>query len=62
MIPGTLSIIGWGLLNTYMGVILGNFRMKHPSCHSIADMAFIVGGPRFGKVLKELAGALFLLA
>ncbi|RDW82857.1 hypothetical protein BP6252_03969 [Coleophoma cylindrospora] len=57
-VPGVLSVIGWGALNTYLGVILGNFRAEHPSNHSIADMAGMMGGP----ILKEMVGALFVIA
>ncbi|SPO06523.1 related to neutral amino acid permease [Cephalotrichum gorgonifer] len=55
-VPGALNIIGWGALSTYVGVIQGNFRNRHPRCHSIADMADVVGG----GVLRELTGALFV--
>jgi hypothetical protein len=55
---GALSVIGWGILNTYEAVIQGNFRNAHPGCHSIADMAEVMGG----IVLKEAVGALFLVA
>ena len=55
---GALSVIGWGALNTYLAIVQGNFRNAHPGCHSIADMAFVIGGP----ILKELVGALFLVA
>ncbi|KAH6679074.1 putative N amino acid transport system protein [Halenospora varia] len=55
---GALSVIGWGALNTYTAVIQGNFRNAHAGCHSIADMANVLGGP----ILKELVGFLFLIA
>jgi hypothetical protein len=55
---GALSVIGWGALNTYTAVVQGNFRNRHPGCHSIADMSEVLGG----VVLKELVGALFLVA
>jgi amino acid permease len=55
---GALSVIGWGALNTYTAVVQGNFRNSHPGCHSIADMSEVLGG----VVLKELVGALFLIA
>jgi hypothetical protein len=57
-VGGALSVIGWGALNTYLGIVQGNFRNSHPGCHSIADMAEVLGG----TVLKELVGALFLVA
>lgn len=57
-LPGAIVIIFWGFLNTYCAIILGNFRTRHPGCHSIADMADIVGG----VVLKEVVGLLFMVA
>ncbi|KAG9742746.1 amino acid transporter, partial [Aureobasidium melanogenum] len=57
-VGGSLSVIGWQALNTYTAVLQGDFRNNHPRCHSIADMAGVVGG----KVMKELTGALFIVA
>ncbi|KAL4865295.1 hypothetical protein BDV12DRAFT_200237 [Aspergillus spectabilis] len=57
-VGGSISIVAWGLFNTYCFVILGNFRMKHPHCHSIADMAEVAGG----AVAKETTGLLFIIA
>lgn len=56
-LPGALNILGWMALNTYSGALLGNFRARHAGCHSVADMAQIVGGPW----LRELMGALFIV-
>ena len=33
-VGGALSMTGWLLLNTYMAVVQGNFRNRHPQCHS----------------------------
>lgn len=33
-VGGALSIVGWQTLNTYTSVILGEFRNRHPECHS----------------------------
>ncbi|RHZ69183.1 hypothetical protein CDV55_107901 [Aspergillus turcosus] len=55
---GSISIVAWGCFNTYCFVILGNFRMRHPHCHSIADMAHVAGG----IVAKEATGLLFIIA
>lgn len=56
-VGGSISIVAWGVFNTYCFVILGNFRLKHPHCHSIADMAEAAGG----LVGKEVAGLLFII-
>jgi hypothetical protein len=57
-IGGSLSVIGWGSLNTYFAIVQGNFRNKHAHCHSVADMAHVVGGPIF----REVVGFLFIVA
>lgn len=56
-VGGGISIVAWGALNTYCFVILGNFRQKHPSCHSIVDMVKIAGG----NIAKEITGILFMI-
>lgn len=55
-VGGSLSVIVWGAFNTYIGVVQGNFRERHRGCHSIADMAEVVGGP----FIRELTGLSFI--
>ncbi|KAH7092567.1 transmembrane amino acid transporter protein-domain-containing protein [Paraphoma chrysanthemicola] len=57
-VGGSLSVIGWGALNTYFAIVQGNFRNSHAHCHSIADMAYVVGGP----IVREICGFLFIVA
>ncbi|KAJ5745336.1 hypothetical protein N7520_010518 [Penicillium odoratum] len=57
-LPGALNVLGWTLLNTYCAIVQGNFRNAYPGCHSIADMAQVVGGP----LLKEVVGFLFIVS
>lgn len=56
-LPGAINVLGWQALNTYCAIIQGNFRNAHAGCHSIADMANVVGG----AWLKEVVGVLFLV-
>ncbi|KAJ5710656.1 hypothetical protein N7488_004812 [Penicillium malachiteum] len=56
-VGGAISIVAWGLFNTYSFVILGNFRVRRPHCHSVADMAEVVGG----AIGKEIIGLVFLI-
>ncbi|KAJ5495348.1 hypothetical protein N7539_000464 [Penicillium diatomitis] len=56
--PGAVNVVGWTVLNTYCAIIQGNFRNRHPGCHSIADMSHVVGGP----ILKEIVGMLFTVS
>lgn len=55
--PGAINVVGWMAVNTYCAIVQGNFRNNHAGCHSIADMAQVVGGPW----LKEVMGILFLV-
>lgn len=56
-LPGAINVLGWQFLNTYCAIIQGNFRNTHAGCHSIADMAYVVGG----VWLKEVVGVFFLV-
>ena len=56
-LPGAINVLGWQFLNTYCAIIQGNFRNSHAGCHSIADMAEVVGG----LWLKEIVGVFFLV-
>ncbi|KAJ5174128.1 uncharacterized protein N7482_000005 [Penicillium canariense] len=56
-VGGAISIVAWGAFNTYAFVILGNFRLRRPHCHSIADMAEVAGG----VTGKEITGFLFIV-
>ncbi|KAI1854770.1 hypothetical protein JX265_002407 [Neoarthrinium moseri] len=56
-LPGAINVLGWQFLNTYCAIIQGNFRNAHAGCHSIADMAYVVGG----TWLKEVVGVFFLV-
>ncbi|SPO00092.1 related to neutral amino acid permease [Cephalotrichum gorgonifer] len=56
-LPGAINVLGWQFLNTYCAIVQGNFRNNHAGCHSIADMANVVGG----LWLKEVVGGFFLV-
>ncbi|KAF5558614.1 neutral amino acid permease [Fusarium napiforme] len=57
-VGGGLSLVGWHTLNTYTAYILGEFRNRHPECHTLADMC----GRLWGRVGKELVGLQILVA
>ncbi|KAH0843605.1 hypothetical protein AYO21_05391 [Fonsecaea monophora] len=57
-VGGALVLLGFGMLNCYVGKIQGDFRNKHPSCHSVADMVGVMAGP----IVKELIGGLYIIA
>ncbi|KAK5690334.1 hypothetical protein LTR17_025962 [Elasticomyces elasticus] len=56
-VGGALSIVGWDALNTYTAVVLGDFRNRHPECHTLADMCARL----WGRAGRELVGAQLLI-
>ncbi|KAF2155698.1 hypothetical protein K461DRAFT_274714 [Myriangium duriaei CBS 260.36] len=58
-IPGVLLILGFGIICTYTGYVMGQFRQAHPSIHSFADAGQMFLG-RPGRYLVEVAQALVL--
>ncbi|ORY31432.1 putative N amino acid transport system protein [Naematelia encephala] len=57
-VGGALNVLGWSLINTYTALVLGRFRNRHAGCHTVADMAYHVGGPIF----REAVGIIYLIA
>ncbi|KXJ88811.1 transmembrane amino acid transporter protein-domain-containing protein [Microdochium bolleyi] len=51
-VGGSLAVVGFTSLNTYAGVLLGDFRNRHPECHTLADMMYFI----WGRVGRELVG------
>jgi len=40
-VAGTMFIVFWCLLNTYLGAVQGHFKSTHPSMHAITDAAYL---------------------
>ncbi|KIW05361.1 uncharacterized protein PV09_03877 [Verruconis gallopava] len=52
LIPGLILIVVLGIIAGYTGYIIGQFKLKHPSCTSMAEAGVISSG----RVLGELIG------
>ncbi|KAJ4365222.1 hypothetical protein N0V83_008840 [Neocucurbitaria cava] len=50
LIPGLLCILFLGLIATYTGWIIGEFKLAYPHVHSFADCGQLIGGP----ILREV--------
>lgn len=60
MAPGLILILGLGILATYTGFVLGQFKLAHPHVHNMADAGEVMMGP-WGRELFGLAQMLFLV-
>ncbi|RMZ84869.1 hypothetical protein DV738_g256, partial [Chaetothyriales sp. CBS 135597] len=57
MVPGIILILGLGIVATYTGWVIGEFRHKYPWVHSFGDAGEIIGAPiHIGPFLREVFG------
>jgi hypothetical protein len=66
--PGAVFIVLWGCVNCYMAVLQGEFKMRHPSVHTVSDGAEICGlqlsggSKRWAFVAKEMTEVVYLVS
>ncbi|OBT71058.1 hypothetical protein VF21_10254 [Pseudogymnoascus sp. 05NY08] len=60
LVPAVILIVGLGVLATYTGYVIGQFKLRYPFVHSMADAGEILMG-RFGRELLGSAQLLFLV-
>ncbi|OJJ84382.1 uncharacterized protein ASPGLDRAFT_47263 [Aspergillus glaucus CBS 516.65] len=60
MAPAVVLIFGLGVISTYSGYLIGQFRQKYPFIHSMADAGDILMGP-VGRNVLEMGQLLFFL-
>lgn len=60
-----ILIVGLGLLATYTGYVIGQFKLRYPHVHSMADAGEVLFGKlgmaRFGREFMGGAQLLFLV-
>ncbi|KAF7712973.1 Uncharacterized protein PECH_002486 [Penicillium ucsense] len=65
MIGAVILIVGLGALATYTGYVIGQFKLRYPHVHSMADAGEVLfaplGIPRFGRELLGTGQLLFLI-
>jgi amino acid permease len=52
LIPGLILLVSLGGLSTYTGLIIGQYKLRHPQIHSMADAGTVL----FGRVGGEILG------
>jgi len=53
MIPGLILLIGFGILASYSGYVIGQYKIAYPHIHSMADAGEVL----FGRIGREILGA-----
>ncbi|KGO77185.1 Amino acid transporter, transmembrane [Penicillium italicum] len=54
LVPGCIIIVGIGVLTTYTGYVVGQFKLRYPQVHNMADAAEILFGP-WGREITNVA-------
>ncbi|KIX95838.1 uncharacterized protein Z520_08546 [Fonsecaea multimorphosa CBS 102226] len=60
MVPGAILIVGLGVIATYSGYVIGQFKAAHPWVHNMADAGYVLFkpmGPRAAAIGREVLGA-----
>lgn len=57
LVAGILALISLGILSTYAGYVLWQFRMRYPQVASYTD----IGDVLFGRVGKEVLGVAYVV-
>ncbi|CAG8010930.1 unnamed protein product [Penicillium olsonii] len=60
LVPGLIILVGLGLLATYTGYVIGQFKWRHPHISSMADAGEVLMGS-FGRELFGTGQLLFLI-
>lgn len=60
LVPSIILIVGLGSLATYTGFVLGQFKLRYPHIHNMADAGEVLMG-RFGRELLGGAQVIFLI-
>ncbi|THC98559.1 hypothetical protein EYZ11_001989 [Aspergillus tanneri] len=58
--PAVVLIVGLGIVATYTGYVIGQFKLRYPHVHSMADAGEVMMGS-FGRELLGTAQLLFLV-
>ncbi|KAL3490052.1 transmembrane amino acid transporter protein-domain-containing protein [Aspergillus germanicus] len=59
-VPGCILIIGLGVLTTYTGYVLGQFKLRYPHIHNMSDAAEILFGA-WGREIVTVAQIIFFI-
>ncbi|CAG8023945.1 unnamed protein product [Penicillium salamii] len=60
LVPGIFAIIVIGIISTYTGYTIGQFKCRHVQVHSMADAGDILMG-RFGRATLDAAQIVFFM-
>ncbi|PVI06893.1 hypothetical protein DM02DRAFT_707499 [Periconia macrospinosa] len=60
LVPGIILLLSLGILATYTGYVIGQFKLAYPFVHSLADVGAVCLGP-WGREIGGAAQTIFLI-
>ncbi|CAI6338781.1 unnamed protein product [Periconia digitata] len=60
LVPGLILLLSLGVLATYTGYVIGQFKIKYPFVHSLGDVGEVLLGP-WGREIGGAAQTIFLI-
>lgn len=60
LVPSMVLLVGLGILATYTGYVIGQFKWKYPHVSNMADAGEVMMG-KFGRELLGISQTLFLV-
>lgn len=60
LVPAIIILVGLGMLATYTGYVIGQFKWRYPHISNMADAGEVLGG-KFGRELLGIGQMLFLV-
>lgn len=60
LVPGLLCLFFLGVIATYTGWIISEFKLAHPSVHSFADCGMLIAGP-IGREIMAVSQVFILI-
>ncbi|CAD6586449.1 MAG: hypothetical protein CYPHOPRED_003541 [Cyphobasidiales sp. Tagirdzhanova-0007] len=62
---GIVNIVGWGAINTYCALLMGQFKVAHPAVHSISDGPLFIArqlgfSARASTAVREIFEAFYI--
>ena len=60
MVAGVILIVSLGAIATATGYVIGNFKLRYPHVHNMADAGYILAGP-IGREVLGAAQVIFMI-
>jgi amino acid permease len=61
IVPGVILIIAHNFIVMWTAWVLGQTKMRHPEIYAFCDLGLLLGGERFGPLLREALNFVYIV-